>query len=216
MLAPRSCWRRRSWHGRGQPHRRPAATQFVVALRSWRRAVPCAVTRRLDFSNGAVDIGRRQHPVVIEIGDDLAHKRRAEADGALLRAEMFDENGKGELLGTITLVGPLESPGGEAFGLVVLIEPSAIDGDDQTIDGALAFKGAHGLPPPPKARDISPIEPAAIDPLAAANFGRIATSWRRRPHFARNLLPPIQPRGPGRHTRGVNHVSPRPLFALRR
>src|SRR5262249_57189591 len=70
-------------------------------------------------------------------------ERLRELYRALLVAQTIEENGEGELLGAVTLVGPLEAEAGEALDLVVLLQPLAIDRDDEAVDGAPALVHSH-------------------------------------------------------------------------
>jgi hypothetical protein len=83
-----------------------------------------------------VDLLARQFPIVVEIGDDRFHERLRELYRALFVAQAIEENGEGELLRAVSLVGPLEAESGEALDLVVLVQPLAIGRDDEAVDGA--------------------------------------------------------------------------------
>src|SRR5262245_39754406 len=133
---------------------------------------------------------------------------------------MFDENRERQLPRAIPLIGPLEPPCGEALNIVVFIEPSTVHGDDQTVHGSLACKGAHG--PLRTARgDISPLSLAAIalDPKArrggAAARARAPPFFRALPSFRQEFTGAYTTAGTQDCTTGVSHVSPRPPFSLR-
>src|SRR6478752_1409267 len=96
------------------------------------------------FANKGVDIVAAKHPVIVEIGDHRLHERLRQGNGAVLVAQVVVENRKRKLLRALPLVGPLESVFGEALDLVVLVEPLAVDRDDETIDGAFSRVGFHG------------------------------------------------------------------------
>src|SRR5215470_1528364 len=49
--------------------------------------------------------------------------------------QAIEQDGERELLRALALVGPLEAESGEALDLVVLVEPLAIDRDDEPVDG---------------------------------------------------------------------------------
>src|SRR6185437_14612391 len=95
------------------------------------------------LANKGVDIVAAKRPVIVEIGDHRLHERLRQGNGAVFVAEVVVENRKRQLLRALPLVGPLESVFGETFDLVVLVEPLAIDRDDETIDGAFSRVGFH-------------------------------------------------------------------------
>ena len=88
-----------------------------------------------------IDVLAAERPVVVEIGHHRFHERRRKPDRALLVAEVIVEDRQRQLLRAVALVGPLEAELGEALDLVVLVEPLAVDRDDQPVDGALALIG---------------------------------------------------------------------------
>ena len=65
-------------------------------------------------------------------------------DGAILVAEVIEQDRKRELLRAFAFVGPLEAVFGEALDLVVLVEPLAVHRDDEAVDGAFSLIGFHG------------------------------------------------------------------------
>src|SRR5262247_2105868 len=91
-----------------------------------------------------VDLLARQFPIVIEVGDNRFHEWLGELYRALLVAQTIEQNGEGELLRAFALVGPLEAESGEALDVVVLVEPLAVDRDDEAVDRAPALVDGHG------------------------------------------------------------------------
>ena len=61
------------------------------------------------------------------------------ANGALLVAQVVEQDRQRQLLRAFTFVGPLEAEFGEALHLVVLGERLAVDRHDQPVDGAFSF-----------------------------------------------------------------------------
>jgi hypothetical protein len=104
--------------------------------------------RRTAVPQEGIDLGACEHPVIIEIGDDVLHERLRQCDGAVFVPEMIEQDRQGELLRAFALVGPLEAVFGEALDLLMLVKPAAVDRDDKAIDGALALIGFHGSPVP--------------------------------------------------------------------
>src|SRR5262245_47479275 len=81
-----------------------------------------------------VDLVPAQHPIIVEIGDDLLHERLREPDRALPVAELFEQDGERELLRALALVSPLEPEFGETLDLVVLVKRPAIDRHHKAVD----------------------------------------------------------------------------------
>jgi hypothetical protein len=93
-----------------------------------------------------VDLVAGDRPVVVEIGDDIAHETFREADGALSVAEVIKQYREGQLLRALPFVGPFETIFGEALDLIVLVELLAVDGDHEAIDRALSLVRLHVTP----------------------------------------------------------------------
>src|ERR1700730_935395 len=95
-----------------------------------------------------VDLVAGDRPVVVEIGDDIAHEAYREADGVLSVAEVIKQYREGQLLRALPFVGPFETIFGEALDLIVLVELLAVDGDHEAIDRALSLVRLHVTPTP--------------------------------------------------------------------
>src|SRR5882762_6848076 len=99
----------------------------------------------------AVDLVPAERPIVVEIGHDLFHERFGQAYRPILVGEAVEQDRKRELQRAVTLVGPFEAELGKALDLVVLVEPLAVDGHDETVYRALSFVVLHVTPIPSRA-----------------------------------------------------------------
>ena len=74
-----------------------------------------------------------EHPVIVEVRDDLFHERLRQPDRAVRVAEVIDKDCERKLPRALALIGPLEAVFGEALHLVVLAQRATVDGDDKTV-----------------------------------------------------------------------------------
>src|SRR5262245_42617124 len=115
-----------------------------------------AQARGLISAQHAVDVGRGQLPVVLEVGDDLAHEAVLQRRSFLVVTEMIDKKGEGELRRRRAFIAPFEPTGRIAMALHLIVERLAIDGHDNPIDGAVAGISLHcGFFPSPWRRMTS-------------------------------------------------------------
>src|SRR5262245_25762849 len=90
-----------------------------------------------------VDLLPGERPIIVEIGHDFPHEGTRQRDGATAVAEMVIENGEGQLLRALSLVGPLEPETCEPLDLVMLVELPAVSSDAKTVDRALSLIDRH-------------------------------------------------------------------------
>src|SRR5262249_54999420 len=76
-----------------------------------------------------VDLGAAQCPVVVEISDDRSHERFRQHDGALLVAEIVEQDRQRQLLRALALISPFEAELRQALDLVMLVERLAVHRD---------------------------------------------------------------------------------------